>query len=76
MAILINRLESEIDNTLEMSAICRGEWCRALESKVDDLRGELSEASRMEAMSDSPRVVKMSEKIRKAYRNLGPDIHV
>lgn len=76
MAISMNRLEGEIDHTLELSAICRGEWCRALESQVDDLRAELTEVSRVKTIADSSRFAKMSDKIRRAYRNLGPDIHV
>jgi hypothetical protein len=76
MAIHMNRLESEIDNTLELSAICRGEWCRALESRVNDLDSELTEVSRVKTIADSSRFAMMSDNIRKAYRNLGPNIHV
>jgi hypothetical protein len=75
MATLINKLESEIDNTLELSAICRGEWCRSLESKVNELDEELSAVSTAPAMTDSSWVAEMSDKIRKTYRNLGPNIH-
>ena len=73
----INNLEKEIDNTLEMTSICRSEWCRSLESEVDRLEMELrdvnSDASTFVA---GARIEEMSSKIRKAYRNLGPDIHV
>ena len=76
MAISMNRLEGEIDHTLELSTICRGEWCRALESQVNNLDAELTEVSRVKTIADSSRFAKMSEKVRKAYRNLGPNIHV
>lgn len=70
-------IESVIDNTLEMSGVCRGEWCRALESKVDRLDDELdSIVRRSESNFDTARVEVLSDKIRRAYRNLGPDIHI
>jgi len=73
--IPIERLENEIDNTLELSSICRGEWCRSLESKVDVLEDELIEARKVESLTEG-RIVDMSNKIQESYRNLGPDIHV
>jgi hypothetical protein len=33
-------LEGRIDNTVELSTVCRKEWCRLLESDMDVLTGE------------------------------------
>lgn len=73
----LERIEHEIDNVLEMSSICRSEWCRTVESDVDRLDEELREAN-LEAYSlnDDERIEVMSGKIRQAYKNLGPDIHI
>ena len=74
---LTNDIKSNIDNTLEMSSICRGEWCRSLESEVDLLENELDRVARKSNLFiDDASVEKMSNKLRKAYRNLGPDIHI
>lgn len=73
----INKLSSEIDNTLEMTSICRSEWCRSLESEVDRLEGELEEIviDPDSGVSDA-RVGEMSDKVHQAYRNLKPDVHI
>jgi hypothetical protein len=74
--ILINKLENEIDNTLELSSICRGEWCRALEAKVDALEDEVIEAGKTGIPVEGARIAEMSHKIMKAYKNLGPDFRL
>lgn len=70
------RVESEIDNTLELTSVCRGEWCRALECEVDSLRYEWNEISGVPTLSVGPPADEVTRKIRAAYRNLGPDIHL
>lgn len=74
--ILINKLENEIDNTLELSSICRGEWCRALEAKVDALEEEVIEVGRTNSGAEGARVAEMSHKIMEAYKNLGGDFRL
>lgn len=41
---MLDKLESRIDNTLELSSVCRGEWCRTLETDVDLLEGMVDRA--------------------------------
>ena len=74
--ILVNELENEINNTLELSGICRGEWCRAIESKVDVLEDELITVSLSEPWVDRGKVAEMSSKIMRAYKNLGGDFRL
>jgi hypothetical protein len=73
---MIDKLESRIDNTLELSSICRGEWCRALESDIDVLEGVRERAEFEATPIEGKRLALMGNKITAAYRNLGPDIHV
>lgn len=69
----INNLENEIENTLEMTAICRTELCKTLEPEVERLEMELHDVSSdPSAFVADARVKEMSDKIRMAYRNLGP----
>jgi hypothetical protein len=70
-----NNLEREINRNLELSSICRGEWCRALESEMDVLENELHEVIKAGEMEDL-KIALISNKIRKAYGNFSPDIHV
>ena len=74
--IFVDELEKEIDHTLELSAICRGEWCRALESKVDSLEEELVEVSMSGPWVADERITAMSNKIMKSYKNLGGDFRL
>lgn len=74
--ILVNELENEIDNTLALSAICRGEWCRALEAKVDTLEDELIELRMSEPWVDSAKLTDMTSKIMKSYKNLGGEFRL
>ena len=74
--IHINELENEIDNTLALSAICRGEWCRAIESKVDVLEDELISVRHTEPWVDGGKVAELSTKIMRSYKNLGGDFRL
>jgi len=69
------RVENEIDNTLELTSVCRGDWCRALECEVDGLRDDWNVITGRPTLSYVPGD-EVSRKIRAAYRNLGPDIHL
>jgi hypothetical protein len=69
------RFESEIDNALELTSVCRGDWCRELEGVVDELRDEWNEISGETVLNYGSRD-RIAGKIRAAYRNLGPDIHI
>jgi hypothetical protein len=73
---MLDKLEDRIDNTLELSSVCRGEWCRALETDVDLLEGLVERAAHDATPVDDVRLTVMSEKLLTAYRNLGPNIHV
>jgi len=69
-------LEREIDNVVELSSVCRGEWCRSLESKMDELEMELHDVVRKTCHSDRHlEHSRVEDKIRQGYRNLSPDIH-
>ncbi len=70
------KVENEIDNILELTSICRGEWCRALESEVDDLRDEWNDITGGPTLSYGKPRDAVSLKIRAAYHNLGPDIRI
>jgi hypothetical protein len=70
MTMFSENLENRIENVVELSSVCRGEWCRALESRVDGLQEEL------ESAGGGREFAGMSAKLREAYRLLGPDIHV
>lgn len=69
-------LEHKIDNTVELSSICRGEWCRALESDMDALESELHDFIKSGEVYEPLCYETVSRKIRQGYRNLSPDIHV
>lgn len=73
---MIDKLESKIDNALELSSICRGEWCRSLESDVDVLEGLVDRAKVEAPTVEGVRLAAMADKLTKAYRNLGPNIHI
>ena len=69
-------LESDINKVLAQSFVCRGEWCRALESEIDGLQYELMEVRKCAAGVEKAKVEEMAEKLRNAYRHLAPDIHI
>ena len=69
-------LESDINKVLTQSKVCRGEWCRALESEIDGLQYELMEIKKCEPWVEKARLDAMSGKLRDAYRHIEPDIHI
>jgi len=69
-------LESDINRLREQSHLCRGEWCRALESEIDALQYELVELKKCAAGLEKTKFDEMSDKLRDAYRHLTPDIHL
>lgn len=69
-------IEHKIDDTVELSSICRGEWCRALESDMDDLDSQLNDFIKSGEVNEPLCYETVSRKIREGYRNLSPDIHV
>lgn len=74
--LLLDILEKRIENTLELSSICRGEWCRSLESNADVLESLVNKARLETPPLEGLRLSVMANKLTAAYRNLGPDIHV
>ena len=69
-------LEEKIHNTVELSSVCRGEWCRSLESNMDQLVNELHDFVKSGETERRTYAASLSREIREGYRNLGPDIHV
>ena len=69
-------MEQRIDNTVELSSVCRGEWCRALESEMDELDHELRDYMKSGEVNERFCLATVSKKMRQGYRNLSPDIHV
>lgn len=76
MNAYLDILESDINKVQGLSRICRGEWCRFLESEVDLLQNELVEFKIIEGDFERSRIEEMSAKLRDAYRHLAPDIHI
>lgn len=69
-------LEDDVDKVQELSRVCRGEWCRFLESEVDCLHNELIEFRILEGDFETARIDELAAKLRDAYRHLAPDFHV
>lgn len=67
-------LESKIDNTVELTSVCRNEWCRSLETEIDELEATVSELNPAE--TDPLLVNGLFNKLNVAYRNLGPTIRI
>jgi len=76
MNTYLNTLGNDIDNVQDLSHMCRGEWCRDLESEVDALQDEVIEMQLTETGFEDAAVREMSNKIRDTYRHLAPDIHI
>jgi hypothetical protein len=66
----MEKLVNDIDSVLEKSCVCRGEWCRSLESEIDALEYELSSVCSSEGTCSSDKVVNLENKVRKTYKNL------
>jgi hypothetical protein len=75
MNAYLDILENDINKVRDLSGICRGEWCRFLESEVDALLNELVEFRICEGDFESSRIEAMKTKIWDAYRKLPPDIN-
>jgi len=69
-------IEGKINDTVELSSVCRGEWCRSLESDMDRLDGELYDYVKSGEVNERFCLASISNKIRKTYRNFKPDIRV
>jgi len=70
MNAYLDILESDINRLQDLSAICRGEWCRFLESEADALQNEIAEFRICEGDFESARIAEMSIRIRDAYQHL------
>lgn len=69
-------LNGEIDNTVELSSICRKEWCRLLESDIDELSGELHDYLKSGDVHERFCLNTVSQKIMQGYRNTAPVLRV
>lgn len=69
-------LEGNIDNTVELSSICRKEWCRSLESDMDELTDELHDFMKSGDVHERFCLSTVSRKMRRGYRNTGPSLRV
>jgi hypothetical protein len=69
-------VRNDIENIQDLSHMCRGEWCRSLESEADSLQNELQEFSIAEGDFGAVEIKDMSIRLRDAYRHLAPDIHI
>jgi hypothetical protein len=76
MNTYLQTLEKDINRVHDLSRICRGEWCRRLESQVDDLLDEVRDMEIHEADFETSLVHEMSFKLMDAYKHLAPDIHI
>ncbi len=76
MNIYLDTLKNDIKNVQDLSHMCRGEWCRDIESEVDSLQNEVIEFQLHERDFEVAMVQEMSNKIRDTYRHLAPDIHI
>ena len=76
MNAYLDTLENDIDKVRDLSCVCRGQWCRFLESEADVLHDELLEFGICEGDFESGRIRQMAGKIRDAYRHLTPDFQI
>lgn len=65
-------IRPELDNLVELTSICRGEWCRFLESEMDAIESEVCVGSMTEDMGERWCQDIISRKILEGYRNLTP----
>jgi hypothetical protein len=76
MNTYIEILTNDISKVQDLSHVCRGEWCRFLESEVDSLQYELQEFQNAEGDFERTKIEEMSARLRDAYKHLAPDIHI
>ena len=72
----LKNIEEKIDNTVELSSICRKEWCRSLESDMDGLTNELNDFIKSGEVHERFCLNSVSQKMMKGYRNTGPVMRV
>lgn len=65
-------IEPKLDNLVELSSICRGEWCRLLESEMDELDREMNYFEKSDDVKEQSCLHHVSEKFRQGYKNLSP----
>jgi len=68
----IKDIGPRIDNVLELSSVCRGEWCRYLESEMDVLDSELHEYVTSGDVHEPFCLHKVTENVQQGYKNLSP----
>ncbi|MBW2506250.1 MAG: hypothetical protein JRD19_04170 [Deltaproteobacteria bacterium] len=76
MNTYIATLTNDINKVQDLSHVCRGEWCRFLESEVDSLQYELQEFQNAEGDFERTKIEEMSARLRDAYKHLATDIHI
>jgi hypothetical protein len=69
-------LEGKIDNTVELSTICRKEWCRLLETDMDVLTDEFHDFIKSGEVHEKLCYDSISRNMMKGYRNVGPFLRV
>ena len=69
-------LQKRVDNTMELTSVCRSEWCRELESEIGWLEDEMWSSCRAEGSCSSKEVMDLKNKIHKSIKNLSPNIHM
>ena len=69
-------IEGKIDNTVELSSICRKEWCRSLESDLDELTDELHDFTKSGNVEERFCLKTAMGKMKKGYKNTGPSLRV
>lgn len=69
-------LENKIYNTVELSSVCRNEWCRLLESDMDRLDNELQDYLHSGEVNERFCLATIMNKFGNGYRNIRPDIRV
>lgn len=64
--------EPRIDNLVELTSICRSEWCRSLEVEMDELDMVVHDGVRPVDGDERLCLDKVSKKFRQGYKNLSP----
>jgi hypothetical protein len=65
-------IEPKLDNLVELSSICRGEWCRLLESEMDELDREMNYFEKSDDVKERSCLHHVPEKFRQGYKNVSP----
>lgn len=75
MNVCLN-IEPKLDNLVELSSVCRGEWCRLIESEMDELEMEMNFYAKSDDVKERTCLHNVPEKFRQGYKNLGPIYNV